>query len=96
MQGGIVPSYAIIIRTFFPASQAGWRIGMAFLFTISGMALGGWMAGAIYDVTGTYTWAFVNAIAFNVLNLVIALTLLSRYRRVRAPGAGLPAGQVAE
>ncbi len=96
VQGGIVPSYAIIIRTFFPASQAGWRIGMAFLFTISGMALGGWMAGAIYDVTGTYTWAFVNAIAFNVLNLVIALTLLSRYRRVRAPGAGLPAGQVAE
>jgi MFS family permease len=87
VQGGIVPSYAIIIRTFFPASQAGWRIGMAFLFTILGMALGGWMAGTIYDATGSYTWSYVNAIAFNVLNLSIALMLLGRYRRLQAASA---------
>ena len=83
VQGGIVPSYAMIVRTFFPASQAGWRIGTAFLFTISGMALGGWMAGAIYDATGSYTWSYVNAIAFNVMNLAIAVFLLRRYRRLR-------------
>lgn len=83
VQGGIVPSYAIIVRTFFPASQAGWRIGMAFLFTICGMALGGWMAGAIYDATGSYTWSYINAIAFNLMNLSIAVALLHRYRRLR-------------
>jgi hypothetical protein len=71
------------VRTFFPASQAGWRIGTAFLFTICGMALGGWMAGAIYDATGSYTWAYVNAIAFNVMNLTIAASLLRRYSRLR-------------
>jgi MFS family permease len=85
VQGGIVPSYAIIVRTFFPASQAGWRIGAAFLFTICGMALGGWMAGAIYDATGGYTWSYVNAIAFNLMNLTIAVSLLRRYQRLRAP-----------
>jgi MFS family permease len=83
VQGGIVPSYAMIIRTFFPASQAGWRIGMAFLFTVCGMALGGWMAGAIYDATGSYTWSYVNAIAFNVMNLAIAVSLLRRYSRLQ-------------
>ena len=86
----------MIIRTFFPASQAGWRIGMAFLFTISGMALGGWMAGAIHDATGSYTWSFANAIAFNVLNLIIALSLLNRYRRLRDREVAPPAGEAAE
>jgi MFS family permease len=82
-QGGIVPSYAIIVRTFFPNREAGWRIGMALLFTILGMALGGWMAGALYDLTGSYTLSFVNAIAFNLLNMAIAAKLL---RRAKAQG----------
>lgn len=90
VQGGIVPSYAIIVRTFFPASQAGWRIGTAFLFTITGMALGGWMAGAIYDATGSYTWSYLNAVGFNLMNLAIALGLLRRYLRLRDMGAPTP------
>ncbi len=77
-QGGIVPSYAIIIRSYFPSREAGWRIGVAFLFTIIGMALGGWMAGALFDLTGSYTVSFLNAIAFNVFNMAIAGKLLMR------------------
>jgi MFS family permease len=77
-QGGIVPSYALIIRRFFPASEAGWRIGAALLFTIIGMALGGWMAGALYDLTGSYTLSFINAIAFNLMNMAIAGVLIRR------------------
>jgi MFS family permease len=96
VQGGIVPSYAIIVRTFFPASQAGWRIGVAFLFTICGMALGGWMAGAIYDATGSYTWSYVNAIAFNLMNLAIAVSLLRRYQRLRASASELDMKKPAE
>lgn len=80
-QGGIVPSYAIIIRTFFPAKDAGWRIGSALFFTIVGMALGGWMAGALYDLTGSYTLSFINAIAFNIINIAIAMMLLKRANR---------------
>jgi len=80
-QGGIVPSYAIIVRTFFPARDAGWRIGTALFFTMIGMALGGWMAGALYDLTGSYQVSFINAMGFNILNIAIAAWLLHRFRK---------------
>jgi MFS family permease len=80
-QGGIVPSYAIILRTFFPVAEAGRRIGLALFFTIAGMALGGWIAGVLYDLTGSYTASFINAIAFNIFNLVIAQALLRRAKQ---------------
>ena len=83
-QGGIVPSYTIIIRTFFPAHEAGRRVGWAMLFTFAGMALGGWMAGALYDLTGSYTASFINAIAFNVLNAAIVLYLARRRQALAA------------
>jgi MFS family permease len=88
-QGGIVPSYAIIVRTFFPPGEAGWRIGLSLLFTIIGMALGGWMAGALYDLTGSYTASFVNAIGFNLLNMAIAAKLLQRAKLQPAPYAAV-------
>ena len=77
-QGGIVPSYTIIVRTFFSARDAGWRVGLTMLFTMIGMAFGGWLAGGLYDLTGSYTMAFVNAIAFNVLNFAIAVFVFRR------------------
>ena len=80
-QGGIVPSYTIIVRTYFKASEAGWRIGTALFFTLAGMALGGWLAGAIYDLTGSYDAAFINAIAFNIANLLLATELRRRANR---------------
>ena len=80
-QGGIVPSYAIIIRDYFPPGQAGWRIGAVLSATLFGMAAGGWMAGALYDLTGSYDAAFVNAIGFNIVNMAIAITLLRRSRQ---------------
>jgi MFS family permease len=83
-QGGIVPSYAMIVRRYFPAGEAGWRISLALLFTVIGMALGGWMAGALYDLTGSYTISFLNAIGFNLMNMAIAVLLLRR--RGRGPG----------
>ncbi len=79
-QGGIVPSYTIIIRTFFPPHEAGRRVGWAMLFTFAGMALGGWMAGALYDLTGSYTASFINAVAFNVMNAAIVVFLAQRHR----------------
>jgi len=79
-QGGIVPSYTMILRHFFPAGEAGWRISMSFLFTLAGMAFGGWIAGILYDLTGSYTAAFINAIVFNIVNLFIAVNLLRRDR----------------
>src|SRR3954453_4772732 len=79
-QGGIVPSYAIIIREHFPASEAGWRVGLVIMCTLFGMALGGWMSGKVFDLTGSYRAAFVNGIAWNALNLTIAFFLLYRAR----------------
>jgi MFS family permease len=75
-QGGIVPSYALIIRDHFPAREAGSRISAVLTATVFGMALGGWLSGEIYDYTGSYMAAFLNGIAWNVLNLGIALWVL--------------------
>ncbi len=83
-QGGIVPSYAIIVREYFAPEEAGTRIGTVVMATIVGMALGGWMSGALYDMTGSYTSAFVNGIIWNLLNLAIALWLLGQPRRIAA------------
>ncbi|HZP87600.1 MAG TPA: MFS transporter [Burkholderiales bacterium] len=77
-QGGIVPSYAIIIREYFPAHEAGARMSAVITATLFGMALGGWMSGAIFDLTGSYRSAFLNGIAWNALNLTIAGLLLRR------------------
>jgi MFS family permease len=77
-QGGIVPSYAIIVREYFPSREAGARVGVVITATLFGMALGGWMSGAIFDLTGSYRAAFVNGILFNLVNVSIALFLLRR------------------
>jgi MFS family permease len=77
-QGGIVPSYAIIVREYFPSREAGARVGVVITATLFGMALGGWMSGAIFDLTGSYKAAFVNGIVFNLMNVSIALFLLRR------------------
>ena len=79
-QGGIVPSYAIIVREYFPPREAGVRTGIVLMATLFGMAIGGWISGAIFDLTGSYRAAFLNGIAFNLLNLTIAVWLLRRSR----------------
>jgi MFS family permease len=89
-QGGIVPSYALIIRDHFPAREAGSRISAVLTATVFGMALGGWLSGEIYDWTGSYTAAFLNGVAWNVLNLGIALWILY-VRKPRQPLAAAAA-----
>jgi MFS family permease len=80
-QGGIVPSYAIIIREHFPPQEAGARVGAVVMATLIGMALGGWMSGWVYDLTGSYHAAFLNGIAWNLLNLSISGFLFFRVLR---------------
>jgi len=82
-QGGIVPSYAVIVREYMPAREAGARVGFVMMMTILGMALGGWMSGWIYDMTGSYQWAFLNGIAWNALNIGIMCVILWRGARGR-------------
>jgi MFS family permease len=77
-QGGIVPSYALIVREYFPPQEAGARVGTVLMATLLGMALGGWMSGAVFDLTGSYRAAFLNGIAWNLLNLTIVAFLLWR------------------
>lgn len=83
-QGGIVPSYAIIVREYFPAAEASTRVGAVIMCTMLGMALGGWMSGKVFDLTGSYHAAFINGIAWNLLNLTVALVLLRRAKRAVA------------
>ncbi len=82
-QGGIVPSYAIIVREYMPPREAGRRVGFVIGGTIVGMAFGGWITGWLYDLTGDYNAAIWNGIGFNLLNVAIALGILSRVVRGR-------------
>lgn len=85
-QGGIVPGYAVIVREYMPSEEAGRRVGFVMMMTVLGMALGGWMSGWIYDQTGDYAMAFLNGVAWNVLNMMIILLILLRTRpRMPAP-----------
>jgi MFS family permease len=77
-QGGIVPMYAIIVREQFSPAETGVRLGVVLMASLMGMALGGWMSGAIFDLTGSYRAAFLNGLAWNVLNGGIVLWLLWR------------------
>jgi MFS family permease len=82
-QGGIVPSYALIVREYFTPKEAGARVGTILMATLFGMALGGWLSGAIFDLTGSYRAAFLNGTAWNLVNVSIVLMLLYRARRAR-------------
>ena len=82
-QGGIVPMYALIVRNYYPAKEAGARISMALTATVFGMALGGWLNGVIFDLTGSYRAAFIHGVAWNLLNVAIAVELLRRSMRLR-------------
>jgi MFS family permease len=77
-QGGIVPMYAVLVRDYFPAREAGTRLGIVLMATLLGMALGGWMSGMIFDLTGSYRAAFLNGLVWNLLNVVIVLWLVLR------------------
>ena len=77
-QGGIVAMYAVIVREYFPPQEAGTRLGIVLMATLLGMALGGWMSGVIFDLTGSYRAAFVNGLLWNLVNVSIALWLLMR------------------
>ncbi|KAJ03562.1 CynX/NimT family MFS transporter [Sulfitobacter mediterraneus] len=89
-QGGIVPSYALIVREYMPAREAGARVGFVMMATIMGMALGGWLSGQIYDLSGSYHLAFINGIFWNGLNIAIMLWLLLR-SKPRAPRGAVTA-----
>ena len=86
-QGGIVPSYAIIVREHFPANEAGARVGTVLMATLFGMALGGWMSGKVFDLTGSYHAAFINGVGWNLLNLAITLLLIGKLRGARRRAA---------
>ena len=88
-QGGIVPSYAIIVRESMPASEAATRVGIVIMASVLGMSFGGWVSGVIFDTTGSYAAAFLNGFAWNAINVVIVMSLLlrSRQRMAMVPGA---------
>ena len=79
-QGGIVPSYAIIVREAMPAREAATRVGIVIFASVFGMSFGGWVSGVIFDATGSYAAAFANGLAWNALNMAIVVGLLVRAR----------------
>src|SRR3954454_1443170 len=93
---GIIPAYVVAIRELFPAIEASWRVPTILLFTGSGMALGGWLAGAIYDWAGFYAIAFATGIAFNAVHILVIGSLVLRRSRVRFGPAADPVASGAQ
>jgi len=79
-QGGLVPSYALIVRETMPAREAATRVGIVIMASVLGMSFGGWVSGAIFDATGSYRAAFLNGVGWNILNMAVAFMLLLRAR----------------
>jgi MFS family permease len=77
---GIIPAYVLALRELFPASEASWRIPTFLLFSGGGMALGGWLAGLLYDHFGYYAPAFAAGIGTNILNVLMIGVLVLRWR----------------
>jgi MFS family permease len=94
-QGGLVPAYAIIVREYFEPAEAGARVGTVLMATLLGMALGGWMSGKVFDLTGSYHAAFLNGMAWNLLNFSIAFFLLCMPRQQFHQGLLLRVGHQA-
>ena len=84
-QGGIVPMYTVIIRTYLPPREAGMRVGLVMMSTIVGMAAGGYASGLIFDLTASYRMAFLNGLAWNLVNLVVIAWLVFRPTRRLQP-----------
>ena len=84
-QGSIVPMYAIIVREYFPPQEAGTRLGIVLMASVGGMALGGWLSGVIFDITGSYQAAFLNGVAWNIVNVSLMGWLLLRGGRRLVP-----------
>ena len=84
-QGSIVPMYAIIVREYFAPQEAGTRLGVVLLATLGGMALGGWLSGLFFDLTGSYQAAFLNGLGWNLVNVSIMTWLLFRPGRRMVP-----------
>jgi MFS family permease len=86
-QGGIVPMYAVICREFLPPREAGARIGYVLSATIFGMAFGGYISGVIFDLTGSYRFAFLNGLVWNGINLMVVGWLFWRRQKTLAQPA---------
>ena len=84
---GLIPAYILTVRELFPAEQAYWRVPMVFLFGMSGMAMGSWGAGLIYDYAGAYAPAFTTGLIANLVNLAILLLLFTWRGRTHAQPA---------
>jgi predicted MFS family arabinose efflux permease len=92
---GIIPAYVLTVRDLFPASEASWRVPTVLLFSGSGMAFGGWLAGAIYDYAGFYAIAFAVGIVFNIAHLAVISVLVLRQRHHRSLGVAAATGSTA-
>jgi MFS family permease len=73
---GLIPAYVLAAREMFALREASWRIPTLLLFSGSGMATGGWLAGVLYDHFGFYGPAFATGIAFNLMNFLVVAVLV--------------------
>ena len=80
---GIIPAYSVAVRDVFPSSEASWRMPLTLFAGMSGMAVGSWLAGLLYDQFGTYAPAFMTGIIFNIANVLVIGFLVLRLPRAR-------------
>jgi len=82
---GIIPAYVVAVRDLFPSSEAAWRVPLTLFTAMSGMAVGSWFAGLLYDHFGYYAPAFGSGVFFNLCNMMLVGFLVMRQQRSGFP-----------
>jgi len=74
--GGVMPLQTILSRELFGLRFLGVILAVFNVFTTTGGAIGSPLAGYIFDITGSYSLAFIICIILCVLAIILSLILL--------------------
>ena len=83
--GGGVTVLAPLCADLFGRAHVASVVGAMFAIAASPAAIGPWVAGFIYDTTGSYSAAFYGSAALNAVAMLLAVVLALRQRRPRSP-----------
>lgn len=82
--GGVGTQYGVVSREVFGARLFGTGYAGQNFFAMIGMAVGGFLGGYLYDLSGNYTTSWLVSFGAGVLSSLVALDLLAKQQQAKA------------